>query len=252
MTNSAKDMAEHIFKRFDDELTKLNGRLCKMSELVQQQVANAVAAMRDSNTVLADEVTELDDKVDLYDIKIEKLCLRLLALQQPVALDLRMVLSTLSVNRNLERIGDGAVNIAERVHVLAAHPDLIGKTHIFEMGAEAAAMIKDALQSFLQSDVALARAVAMRDSIIDEYDQRNFSILTGIMEQDSSCIEAASHLLMVSRNLERIADEATNIAEEAVFVSDAKIVKHGGWGVNLEEEEEGEEGAEGAEGARGT
>lgn len=236
MTNSAKDMADHILKRFDDELTKLNGRISKMSDLVQQQVDSAVTALRDNDPDLAAEVIEQDDKVDLYDIKIEKLCLRLLALQQPVALDLRMVLSALSVNRHLERIGDCAVNIAERVSALTAHTSLVGKTHIVDMSEAAAAMIRDALKAFLESDPTAARAVAMRDGIVDEYDRQNFEILTGLMASDSSCIEAASHLLMVSRNIERIADEATNIAEAAVFVADAKIVKHGGWGMHFAEE----------------
>lgn len=240
MTNSAKDMAEHILKRFDDELSKLTGRIGKMSDLVQQQVANALTALHTGDTALAADVIEQDDKVDLFDIKIEKLCLRLLALQQPVALDLRMVLSALSVNRNLERIGDGAVNIAERVAVLAEHPSLVAKTHIQHMGEVTAAMIKDALQAFLETDVAMARGVAMRDNVIDEYDTQNFEILTGLMYQDPTLIEAGSRLLMVSRDLERLADEATNIAEEAVFVADAKIVKHRGWGMHAFEEEEEE------------
>lgn len=243
MTNPGKDMADHILKRFDDELAKLTSRIGKMSDLVQQQVADAMTALRENDRSIAAAVIEQDDKVDLYDIKIEKLCMRLLALQQPVALDLRTVLSALSVNRNLERIGDGAVNIAERAAVLNAHPGLVNETRILEMGTVAVEMIRDALRAFLETDVGLARGVAMRDNVIDEYDSQNFEILTGIMAGDSSLIEAASHLLMVSRNIERIADEATNIAEEAVFVADAKIVKHGGWGMNpYEDEDENAEG----------
>ncbi len=225
-------MADHILKRFDDELIKLTSRIGKMGDVVQQQVAEAMAALREGDNARAAEVVEQDDRVDLFDIKIEKLCMRLLALQQPVALDLRTVLSAMNVNRHLERIGDGAVNIAERVPALAGHSALIQRSRVLEMGEVAEGMIRDALQAFLDSDVAAARAVAMRDSIIDEYDAQNFEILTGIMADDPSQIQASSHLMMVSRNLERIGDEATNIAEEAVFVADAKIVKHGGWDVN--------------------
>lgn len=236
MTNSGKDMADHILKRFDDELEKLTMRIDRMADLVQQQVAGALAALRDSDPARAQEIIYQDDKVDLFDIKIEKLCTRLLALQQPVALDLRTVLSALSVNRHLERIGDGAVNIAERVAVLAPHPALLRQTRVFEMGEVAAGMIQDSVAAFLRADITLARGVALRDSVIDEYDAQNFEILTGVMKQDSALVEAASHLLMLTRNLERMADEATNIAEAAVFLAEAKIVKHGGWAAHFEED----------------
>lgn len=236
MINSGKEMADHILKRFDDELAKLTARIDKMAELVQQQVAGSLAALRDSDPALAQEIIDQDDKVDLYDIKIEKLCTRLLALQQPVALDLRTVLSALAVNRNLERIGDGAVNIAERITVLAAHPGLVRQSRIFEMGEVATGMVADSVAAFLHADINLARTVALRDAVIDEYDAQNFVILTGVMKQDSSLVEASSHLLMVSRNLERMADEATNIAEAAVFLAEAKIVKHGRWAMHFADE----------------
>lgn len=229
-------MTEHILKRFDDQLEKLEKRIGKMADLVQQQVSDAIQALQTSDSALAQAVIEMDDKVDLYDTKIEKLCMRLLALQQPVAADLRMVLSSLSVNRNLERMGDAAVNIAERVALIAPHAELIKKTQVVKMGKEAAEMIHDAMQAFTSVDVGLARSVAVRDSVVDEYDQQNFDRLTARMKKDPSLAEAASHLLLVSRNLERLADEATNIAEETVFIADAKFVKHRGWGKPLEEE----------------
>jgi phosphate transport system protein len=223
-------MTDHILKRFDAELDKLDKRISKMAELVEQQVADAITALSTGDIELAQQVIETDDKVDLYDTKIEKHCMRLLALQQPVAVDLRNVLSALSVNRNLERMGDAAVNIAERIDVLAAHADLIGRTHMLEMGEVSREMIRDAIEAFTEMDVAKAHSVAVRDNIIDEFDQQNFEILIGIMKQTPEIVEAASHLRIVSRNLERVADEATNIAEEAVFVADAKIVKHRGFG----------------------
>ncbi|MDT8324994.1 MAG: phosphate signaling complex protein PhoU [Bacteroidota bacterium] len=223
-------MNEHILKRFDEELEKLSKRIRKMAALVEQQVNDAVKALREGDTGLAAQVIDGDDKVDLYDTKIEKHCMRLLALQQPVAVDLRTVLSALSVNRNLERMGDAAVNIAERIEVLAPHADLVTRTRVLEMGDVAAEMIRDTIEAFVDIDVARARSVAIRDNIIDEYDAQNFDVLIGLMKESPENVEAASHLLIVSRNLERIADEATNIAEEAVFVADAKIVKHKGFG----------------------
>lgn len=250
MINTGKDMADHILKRFDDELEKLNGRIAKMAAAVQDQVAGAMAALRDGDAARAAGIVEMDDKIDAYDVKIEKLCMRLLALQQPVALDLRTVLSALAVNRYLERIGDGAVNVAERVALLAAHPALLRQTRLLDMGEIAAAMVRDSIEAFLASDITLARSVALRDNLIDEYDTQNFEVLTGIMAREPSLVVPASHLLMVSRNLERLADEATNIAEAAVFVADAKIVKHGGWGVHTDDSMFDDEAQE-AQGERG-
>lgn len=223
-------MTDHILKRFDDELDKLGSRIMKMALLVQQQVTDAIDALLRGDVALAQQVVETDDKVDLYDTKIEKHCMRLLALQQPVAIDLRTVLSALSVNRNLERMGDAAVNIAERIELLRPHTGLVVRTQIPDMGTVAGGMIKDAIQAFVDIDVSIAHGVVVRDTIIDEQDRQNFDTLTGIMREEPDLVEAASHLLMVSRNIERLADEATNIAEEAVFVADAKIVKHKGWG----------------------
>lgn len=228
-------MTDHILKRFDDELDKLGKRIRNMAELVQQQVADAMTALLSGDTALAEQVIDGDDKVDLYDTKIEKHCMRLLALQQPVAVDLRTVLSALSVNRNLERMGDAAVNIAERIPHLIPHQDLLSQLPFRDMGEVATGMIRDAIQAFVEIDVAIAHSVVVRDNIIDEYDVRNFEILTGIMRVQPEAVEAASHLLLISRNIERLADEATNISEEAVFVSDARIVKHRGWGKNENE-----------------
>ncbi|PLX27477.1 MAG: phosphate transport system regulatory protein PhoU [Ignavibacteria bacterium] len=231
-------MTEHILKRFDDQLEKLEKRIGKMADLVQQQVSEAMHALQTSDTSLAQTVIEMDDKVDLYDTKIEKLCMRLLALQQPVAADLRMVLSSLSVNRNLERMGDAAVNIAERVAMIAPHAELIQKTQVVKMGEVAADMIRDAMKAFVNVDVGLARSVAVRDSVVDEFDQQNFDRLTARMKKSPDLAEAASHLLLVSRNIERLADEATNIAEETVFIADAKFVKHQGWGQKIAEDDQ--------------
>lgn len=230
MTTARNSMNEHILKRFDEELEKLSKRLRKMALLVEQQVADAVRALRTGDAELAAQVLDGDDAVDLYDTKIEKHCMRLLALQQPVAVDLRTVLSVLSVNRNLERMGDSAVNIAERIPLLAPRADLLARTRVLDMGKVAAGMIRDTIEAFSDIDVAKARSVAVRDNIIDAFDMQNFDILIGLMKESPDNVEAGSHLLIVSRNLERIADEATNIAEEAVFVADARIVKHEGFG----------------------
>jgi phosphate transport system protein len=222
-------MNEHTFKRFDEELNKLIMRVIAMGTLAQEQVVEAIRAIEQRDTDLAARVIARDDRIDSYDIKIEKLCMRLFALQQPVAMDLRIVMSALAINRNLERIGDYAVNIAEQTRPLSNLPPALGRTRIVEMARAAEQMVFDALQAFINNDVELARGVALNDNVVDAIDRETFELLTRLAGEDPSLAEVCMRLLLVARNVERLADEATNIAEEVIFVVDAKIVKHRNW-----------------------
>lgn len=222
-------MADHVFRRFDEELDKLRTRLIKMGSVVQEQVEFVFRALETSNVELAKLVIGRDEKVDTLDIKIDKQCMRLFALQQPVAIDLRLIMSALSINNNFERIGDLAVNIAERTLTLAILPDVLSRTRILEMGKQAEQMVVKALDAFINNDVELARAVLAMDTIVDQLDQVNFQTLLSIMTEDKALIEPCSHLVIVSRNIERLADQATNISEEVVFLVDAEIIKHRNW-----------------------
>ena len=138
-------------------------------------------------------------------------------------------MSALSINNNFERIGDLAVNIAERTHPLATLPDVLSRTRILEMGFQAEKMVVKALDAFINNDVELARAVLAMDTIVDQLDQNNFQTLLSIMTEDKALIEPCSNLIIVSRNIERFADQATNISEEVVFLVDAEIIKHRNW-----------------------
>jgi phosphate transport system protein len=197
-----------------------------MGSLVQDQVEIAIQALETNNMEIAQLVIERDSKVDKYDVKIDKLCMRLFALQQPVALDLRTIMAALSINKNFERIGDIAGNIAERVLQLKDHPGVVHKTRLGEMGKLATAMVVDALDSFINNDVQLARRVLESDHEVDALDRENFEGLINLMTADRQMVLPCSHLLLVNRNMERLADQATNIAEEVVFLVDAKIVRH--------------------------
>lgn len=222
-------MNEHTFKRFDEELNKLIMRVIAMGTLAQEQVVEAIRAIEQRDIDLAARVIARDDRIDTYDIKIEKLCMRLFALQQPVAMDLRIVMSALAINRNLERIGDYAVNIAEQTRPLSNLPPALGRTRIVEMARAAEQMVFDALQAFINNDVELARGVSLNDNVVDAIDRETFELLTRLAGEDPSLAEVCMRLLLVARNVERLADEATNIAEEVIFVVDAKIVKHRNW-----------------------
>jgi phosphate transport system protein len=222
-------MNEHILKRFDERLDKLIGRLEKMGAMAREQVGTALLALAESNSALAAQVIARDAKLDKLDIKIDKLGMAIVAAHQPVAMDLRLIMAGLSMNRMIERIGDCAVNIAERVALLADDAQTVRRTRILEMGAVAERMIEDALHAFLHLDVERARAVCLTDDTVDALDSENFQALIALMRSEPSRIEACSHLLLVNRNLERIADLSTGIAEEVFFLTSATIVRHRKW-----------------------
>lgn len=217
---------QHIFRRFDEELDQLKTRLIRMGSVVQEQVEFTLRSLETSNQDLAKLVIEKDKHVDEMDIKIDKQCMRIFAMQQPVAMDLRLIMSALKINNNMERISDLAVNIAERVISLHGSPDILSQTKLLEMGKCAMNMVVKSFDSFINNDVQLARQVLTMDDEVDTFDKENFRILIDIMTKDTTYIVPCSHLLIVNRNIERLADQSTNIAEEVVFVVDAEIVKH--------------------------
>lgn len=219
-------MAQHIFRRFDEDLDKLKTRLIRMGSMVQEQVELVLRALETSNQELAQLIIARDEKIDEMDIKIDKHCMRLFALQQPVAMDLRLIMSALTINNNIERIGDLAVNVAERVVSLIGLPNILHETKLLDMGKYSLQMVTKSFDSFIHSDVDLARQVLLMDNQVDMYDRENFRILVDLMSNNSTYISPCSHLMMVNRNIERLADQTTNIAEEVVFLVDAEIVKH--------------------------
>lgn len=222
-------MSERTFRHFDEELDKLRMRLIKMGSVALEQVEQSFHALLQGDTEAVARVIELDTKVDKYDVKIDRLCMRLLALQQPVARDLRRVMTALSLNTTLERIGDLAVNIAERVHHLDNHRELIESSPIPRMETFVSRMLRDAFDCFVHLDVDLARRVGDMDNEVDRLDTEMFAYCIDRMKQDPALIEPASHLIIVSRHAERLADQATNVAGSVIFLVDAKIVKHKNW-----------------------
>ena len=213
-------------RHFEIQLDQLRTNIIKMGSLVDEQIEFAIKALLESDDALAKIVMERDKKVDEYDNLIDGQCEQVFALTQPVAIDLRLIMSALKMNNELERIGDIAVNIAERVQPLHRYAELIRKTKISDMARIARLMVKQAIDSFVNNDPALARKICMSDDIVDDLDRENFHQLVGEMKKDSSIIEPAAHIMILSRHIERLADHATNIAEDVVFLVDAKIIKH--------------------------
>ncbi len=213
-------------RHFEVELDQLRTNIIKMGSLVDEQIDFAIKALLESNIELAKIVIDRDGRVDEFDNMIDAQCERIFALTQPVAIDLRLIMSALKINNELERIGDIAVNIAERVRSLHKDSAFIQLTKISSMAAQARQMVKQAIDSFVNNDPSLARDILTQDDIVDNLDKEIFHQLVAEMKLESAKIEPAAHIMILSRHLERLADHATNIAEDVIFLVDAKIIKH--------------------------
>jgi phosphate transport system protein len=214
-------------EHFQKELTKLNDLILRMGGMVEKAIFNSVEALRKSNAGLAQQVVGLDDKVDKLELEIDDLCLELLATQQPMAIDLRFITTGLRVGSDLERIGDLAVDIAQRAIELADQPLLKPLVDIPKMAELAEKMVHKALDSFVKRDAAMARELWVDEEKADNYRDLVYDELVEIMNQDAKTTPRALPLIIISRHLERIADHATNIAEDVVYMAEGTVIKHG-------------------------
>jgi len=213
-------------RQFDQQLEKLKTRVIKMCSLVDEQVEFAFRSILEENAELASLVIERDKKVDKYDVKIDKICQKIFALNQPVAMDLRMIMSALTINSNLERIGDIAVNLSEEYLKMIKKPDFFDKILFTEMSLTVKEMIKNAFDSFIENDPKLAQRVILTDDKLDELNRENHRILIKIMEEKPENVRPGVSLISISREMERLGDHATNIAEDVFFIVEAQMIKH--------------------------
>jgi len=213
-------------QHFDAELQALRNQLLRMGGLVEERVHRAVQSLVERREEEARRVIATDGDVNDLQIDVDDRCLRLLATQTPLAGDLRLITSAMKINADLERIGDQAVNIAENALTLIPVPPLKPLIDIPRMAQVAEKMIRDALDAFVKKDAALARDVLGRDDEVDDLKDQVFRELLTYMMADPGTIQRALALILVSRNLERIADHATNIAEDVIFIAEAKDVRH--------------------------
>lgn len=211
---------------FEGDLEALKHRLLHMGSLVEDLSNKALVALMERRVELARAVLEGDAAVNALQIEIDDRCLKMLALQQPMATDLRLITSAMKMGADLERIGDQAVNIAETALRLLETPPLKPVIDIAEMADIAQKMTRDALDSFVRRDSALAREVLERDDRVDHLKDRVFRVLLTHMMADPGTIERALGLILISRNIERIADHATNIAEDVIFLVEGRDVRH--------------------------
>ncbi len=213
-------------RRFDEELNTLKEGLLRMASLTEESIILAVKSLKDRKEELAREVLKKEENINLLDIEIDELCLKLLALRQPMATDLRFITSAMKISSDLERIADQSVNIAERSLELINFPLLKPLIDIPRMANLAQSMVKDAINAFINRDDKLARSVCQRDDEVDSLNDQIFRELLTYMMQDPSTIRRAVDLILVGRHLERIADHATNIGEDVIYYVKGKTIKH--------------------------
>jgi len=212
--------------QFEEDLETLKQRLLRMGAIVEDHVHRAIVALVERRLDLAQQVVISDQDVNDLQMEIDDRALRLLALQNPMATDLRLVTAAMKISSDLERIGDQAVNIAQNVVRLLAYAPLKPTIDLPRMAEIAEAMTRDALDAFVRKDIELARKVLMRDDEVDDMKDQVFRVLLTYMMADPGTIERALSLILTSRNIERIADHATNIAEDVIFLVEAKDVRH--------------------------
>jgi phosphate transport system protein len=215
-----------VARHFHDELDGLKQTLLAMGALVEDQIRRVMRALVERDEALARNVIEGDRQVNAYDVEIDEKCVELLALYQPTAGDLRFITTAMKIVTDLERIGDQAVNIAQRAVELNEEPQLKPYIDLPRMAERAQRMVKDALDAFVSRDTTLARDVCARDNEVDALKEQIFRELLTYMMADPKTIQRAIRLILISRFFERVADHATNIAEMVIYMVESKMVRH--------------------------
>jgi phosphate transport system protein len=213
-------------RHFEQEIAALKDKLLEMGGRAENIVRKSIEALKDRNVRLANEVFVDDRQIDALEIELDEQCVNLLALRQPLASDLRFITSALKITNDLERVGDHAVNIAGSAIRLAEQPQLKPLVDIPRMADMASDMLRDALDAFVRRDAETARQLVRRDDDVDDLNTQVFRELLTYMVEDPKTISRAMELILVARNLERVADLATNVAEEVVFIAEARVIKH--------------------------
>ena len=215
-----------IQRHFDEELSDLKTKLLRMAGLAEDQIDKALTALVTRDSALARQVIERDHQVNALDVEIDEESIRLLALHQPAARDLRLVTTAMKIATELERISDLAENVSERVIELNEEPQLKPYIDIPLMGKMARVMVKESIDAFVKSDATLARKVLTNDDYVDDLMEQLFRELLSYMLEDTRTITRAIRLSFIAKYLERMADHATNIAELVVYLVEGKIIRH--------------------------
>jgi len=219
-------MPEQIVRHFQEELEQLKHRLLEMGGLAEERVRVAVKSLMSRDMGAVETVLDGDGPINRLHIEIDSRCFTLLALHQPMAVDLRAIVAAVKINTDLERVGDLAINIAEAGVRYLKHPPVKELGDIPRMAAIAERMLRDSLDAYVRRDIAMAEAVLNEDDALDALKTQVFRELLSYMLSDPTTIEPSMDLVLISRHLERIGDHATNIAEDVIFMVSARDVRH--------------------------
>ncbi len=214
-------------KRFHRELEKIKKRILSLGALVEDRVHKVISAIETRDIGIVRWVVESDPEIDAIEVEIEEECLKIMALHQPVAVDLRFLIAVIKINNDLERIADEAVNIAERLTIVLRHPRQEFTFDYSMMAGKAENLLKMSLDSLVNLDLNLAREVISLDDEIDQLDHRAYDEIKEAMQKNPAYMGYWINLFSVSRHIERIADHAVNIAEEVIYLIEGEIVRHG-------------------------
>jgi len=215
-------MSRHLHR----DLEALEQDLLAQSAVIEQMIYHASQALRNLRTDLIEKLLEDEDSVNIREVEIEEECLKILALHQPVAIDLRRVATVLKINGDLERIADLAVNIGERAQSVVLYPEFPFPDHLDKMVEVSIAMVQAALDAFVRLDVGAAREVCLRDDVVDDLNRRVIDVLHLYLHEHIDDFSPAMQFFSAARHLERIADHATNIAEDVIYLVDGEITRH--------------------------
>ncbi|MGH3924603.1 MAG: phosphate signaling complex protein PhoU, partial [Pseudonocardiaceae bacterium] len=213
-------------RHFDQELNDLRELLLRMAGRAEEQMRSGLTAVKRLDAQAAQQTILTDRDVDALELEIEEQAINLLARRQPMAGDLRTLVAVLKISNDLERVGDHAVNIAQCAKRLAEAFPMPQPSELDQMAELATGMLRDAITAFIERDVALARNVCMRDEEVDRYNDTVFRLMLSRMAENTSTVIPALQMMLVARNLERVADLATNLAEDVIYIVEARTIKH--------------------------
>ena len=215
-------MSRHL----ESEMDRLRIKLLSVAAMVEEMLTKVARALHEKDKNLAQSVIDTDDQVDQLEVEVEEDCLKILALHQPVAIDLRYLIGVLKMNNDIERIGDLTVNIAERTLQIIKQPEVTQPFDLSEMSVKTIAMLKQSLDALIRMDLDLAKDVMLKDDEIDALNNQMYTAVYAAIKENPQNVVALLNYLSASRHLERIADYTTNIAEDVIYMVDGSIVRH--------------------------
>jgi phosphate transport system protein len=213
-------------KHLQNDLERLKKRVLELGTLVEESLSNAITALRTRDRNLAEAIIDGDDDIDRREVSIEEDCLKILALHQPVARDLRFVVAILKLNNDLERVGDLAANIAQRAFSLSSVEPVRVPDELYVMASKARDMVVKSIDSLVESDPVLAKTVRDADDVVDNMERELFVMLQEEIKKNPQRVEQYVQLLSITRYLERVADQSTNIAEDVIYMVEGDVVRH--------------------------